>query len=263
MCGRYATTASTADLVATFDAALAAQDAAKLDTPSYNVAPTTAVPTVLERAARSESDQSLRRSESDQSLRRSESDHVTDGEPAVQRQLRALRWGLVPSWAKDPSIGNRMINARSETLTEKPSFQRAAAKRRCILPAAGFFEWTKEDGKKLPFFLHDPDTPILGFAGLYELWPDPGKAKEDPDRWLWTTTVITRPAADALGHIHDRTPVIVTPDMRDDWLDCSSGNVDVARDLLAALPEPHLVPYRVSTDVNSVRNNRADLIQPL
>ena len=254
MCGRYATTASTSDLVAAFDAALAAEDAAKLDNPSYNVAPTTTVPTVLERAERSESDQS----------RRSESVHVTDGEPAVQRQLRALRWGLVPSWAKDPSIGSRMINARSETLTEKPSFKRAAAKRRCILPAAGFFEWTKgEDGKKLPFFMHDPDTPILGFAGLYELWPDPGKTKDDPDRWLWTTTVITRPAADALGHIHDRTPVIVTPDMRDDWLDCSSGKVDVARDLLAALPEPHLVPYRVSTDVNNVRNNRADLIQPL
>jgi putative SOS response-associated peptidase YedK len=245
MCGRYATTASTSDLVAAFDAALAEDDAAKLGTPSYNVAPTTTVPTILERAERLSSDES-------------------DDEPEVRRQLRALRWGLVPSWAKDPSIGSRMINARSETLTEKPSFKRAAAKRRCILPAAGFFEWTKgEDGKKLPFFLHDPDAPILGFAGLYELWPDPGKAKDDPDRWWWTTTVITRPAADALGHIHDRTPVIVTPDMRDDWLDCSSGKADVARDLLAALPEPHLVPYRVSTDVNSVRNNRADLIEPL
>jgi putative SOS response-associated peptidase YedK len=243
MCGRYATTASTSDLVAAFDAALAEDDASTLDRPSYNVAPTTTVPTVLERAERSDPDD-------------------PDSEPAVTRQLRPLRWGLVPSWAKDPKIGSRMINARSETLTEKPSFKAAAARRRCILPAAGFFEWTKDaDGKKIPYFLHDPDQPILGFAGLYELWPDPEKAKDDPDRWLWTTTVITRPAADALGHIHDRTPVIVTPELQDRWLDCTSGKADVARELLDALPEPHLEPYRVSTDVNNVRNNRADLIE--
>jgi len=246
MCGRYATTASTSDLVAAFDAALAEDDASKLANPSYNVAPTTTVPVILERVSRADPDTR------------------EDAEPEVVRQLRALRWGLVPSWAKDPGIGSRMINARSETLTEKPSFKAAAARRRCILPAAGFFEWTKDqEGKKLPYFMHDPDAPILGFAGLYELWPDPGKPKDDPDRWLWTTTVITRPATDALGHIHDRTPVIVTSDLRDDWLDCTSGKASVARDLLEALPEPHLVPYRVSTDVNSVRNNRSDLIEPL
>jgi putative SOS response-associated peptidase YedK len=246
MCGRYATTASTSDLVAAFDAALAEDDASKLQSPSYNVAPTQTVPVILERPSRRDPDSQ------------------EDDEPEIVRQLRAVRWGLVPSWAKDPGIGSRMINARSETLTDKPSFKVAAARRRCILPAAGFFEWTKDpEGKKLPYFLHDPDTPILGFAGLYELWPDPGKAKDDPDRWLWTTTVITRPATDALGHIHDRTPVIVTPDLRDDWLDCTSGKPSVAKDLLEALPEPHLVPYRVSTEVNSVRNNRADLIEPV
>lgn len=246
MCGRYATTASTSDLVAAFDAALAEDDASKLQSPSYNVAPTQTVPVILERPTRPDPDSQ------------------EDAEPEIVRQLRAVRWGLVPSWAKDPGIGSRMINARSETLTDKPSFKVAAARRRCILPAAGFFEWTKDpEGKKLPYFLHDPDTPILGFAGLYELWPDPGKAKDDPDRWLWTTTVITRPATDALGHIHDRTPVIVTPDLRDDWLDCTSGKPSVAKDLLEALPEPHLVPYRVSTEVNSVRNNRADLIEPV
>jgi len=232
--------------VAAFDAALAEDDASKLQSPSYNVAPTQTVPVILERPTRPDPDSQ------------------EDAEPEIVRQLRAVRWGLVPSWAKDPGIGSRMINARSETLTDKPSFKVAAARRRCILPAAGFFEWTKDpEGKKLPYFLHDPDTPILGFAGLYELWPDPGKAKDDPDRWLWTTTVITRPATDALGHIHDRTPVIVTPDLRDDWLDCTSGKPSVAKDLLEALPEPHLVPYRVSTEVNSVRNNRADLIEPV
>lgn len=236
MCGRYSITARASDLVAEFDIGLVVDETP----PSWNVAPTDPVPAVVEREPRGDEPESL---------------HPV-------RQLRTMRWGLVPSWAKDPKIGSRMINARSETLTEKPSYRSAAARRRCILPAAGFYEWQTESGKKLPYFLHDPQNPILAFAGLYELWPDPD-IDDDDQRWLWTCTVITRPATDALGHIHDRTPVIVPPDLRDDWLDCAAGAQGVADELLRAIPDPHLEPYRVSTAVNSVRNDGPQLLEPV
>lgn len=236
MCGRYSITARASDLVAEFDIGLVVDETPR----SWNVAPTDPVPAVVEREPRGDEPESL---------------HPV-------RQLRTMRWGLVPSWAKDPKIGSRMINARSETLTEKPSYRSAAARRRCILPAAGFYEWQTESGKKLPYFLHDPQNPILAFAGLYELWPNPD-IDDDDQRWLWTCTVITRPATDALGHIHDRTPVIVPPDLRDDWLDCAPGAQGVADELLRAIPDPQLEPYRVSTAVNSVRNDGPQLLEPV
>ena len=136
--------------------------------PSYNVAPTQTVYAVVERTPKDEP------------------------EKAPVRSLQPVRWGLVPSWAKDPAIGNRMINARMETVAEKPAYKKAFAKRRCLLPADGYFEWYGETkGKKQPFFIHPADGSVLAMAGLYELWRDKSKPDDDPDRWLWTCTVLT------------------------------------------------------------------------
>ncbi|PSK89672.1 putative SOS response-associated peptidase YedK [Murinocardiopsis flavida] len=179
------------------------------------------------------------------------------------RLLRNARWGLVPVWAKDPKVGARMINARSETVTEKPSFRSAAAKRRCVVPADGYYEWQQQGtGKKTPYYLHPEGDSPLAFAGLYELWPDPGVADDDPAKWLWSCTILTRPATDALGHIHDRTPVVVPDAMVGDWLDRGTTDKAQVRHLLDAIPDPHLLPLRVGTAVGSVRNNGPELIEP-
>ena len=132
----------------------------------------------------------------------------------------------MPSWAKDPGIGNRMINARMETVAEKPAYKRAFAKRRCLLPADGYFEWYPTDqltsaGKprKQPFFIRPKDGGVLAMAGLYEIWRDPTRDDDDPDRFRWTCTVITTDAEDDLGRIHDRMPLMVERDRWGAWLD--------------------------------------------
>ncbi|WP_432564959.1 SOS response-associated peptidase [Kineococcus sp. SYSU DK003] len=237
MCGRYARSRSDGDLVDLFDVGEIVGDPLP---PSYNIAPTQDARVVLERAPREDPDA-----------------------PAT-RQLRTLRWGLVPVWAKDVKIGNRMANARVETVTEKPAFKRAASKRRLLVPADGYYEWEKREGRtKVPHFLHATDDDVLSFAGLYELWPDPAKDEDDPDRWLWTFTILTTQASDALGHIHDRTPVIVPPDVRDDWLDPTLTDLDLVRQVLDALPEPRLETHEVSTAVNSPRNDTPELLTPV
>jgi putative SOS response-associated peptidase YedK len=176
------------------------------------------------------------------------------------RQLRTVRWGLVPSWAKDASIGSRLINARSESVTEKPAFKAAAARRRCLVPADGYYEWEKlPSGGKQPYFLHGDG--VLGFAGLYELWPDPSKDADDPARWWWTFTILTTRAGDALGHIHDRTPVVVPPAMAGDWLDPRLTKVSEVRAMIEAMPEPVLEPRPVGRAVGNVANNGPQLVE--
>jgi putative SOS response-associated peptidase YedK len=231
MCGRYAQTraadAHERDLIV--DRILGEHPG-----PSWNVAPTQDVPVVLER--------------------------VEDERP--ERQLRTARWGLVPSWAKDTSIGARMINARSETVLEKPAFRKAAARRRALVPMDGYYEWQpQEHGPKTPFFLH-ADAPLAA-AGLYELWRDPARAADDPLRWLWSVTVITRPATDSLGHIHDRCPVLLPADRWDDWLDPSITAADEVGAMLVHVPEPHLVPREVSRAVGNVANDGPHLVDPV
>ncbi len=126
----------------------------------------------------------------------------------------------MPFWAKDVKIGSRMINARAETVSEKPAFRRAFAQRRCLLPADGYYEWqASESGPKQPIYISRSDGNSLAFAGLYELWRDPAVERDDPDAWLWTTTIITTSAPDELGHIHDRMPMIIDPAGWSDWLD--------------------------------------------
>ena len=226
MCGRYASTRSDDDLSSLFDAVVRLGDPPE---PSYNVAPTDPVRIVLDRDD--------------------------------DRQLRTVRWGLVPSWAKDKKIASRLINARSETVTEKPAFRKAAAKRRCLIPADGYYEWEKREGAKVPHFLHTDG--VLAMAGLYELWPDPARDDDDPDKWFWSTTVLTTTATDTLGHIHDRSPVVVPDDLWSAWLDPGLTDLAGVSDLLESIPAPHLTPREVSTAVNSVRNNGPELVAPV
>ncbi|QNG19709.1 SOS response-associated peptidase [Rhodococcus triatomae] len=234
MCGRYASTTTDKELRSAFAVEEVVDDALP---PSYNVAPTQQVRVILERPPR----------------------EAPDADPV--RQLRSARWGLVPSWAKDVATGNRLINARSESITEKPAFRRAAVRRRCILPADGYFEWQKRDGKKIPYFLHGEG--VLAMAGLYELWRDPDKAEDDPDRWLWSATILTTEATDAAGHIHDRSPVVLPETFVEHWLDPAIDDPAQVRALLASVPEPKLEPYEVRTAVNSPRNNSPELLRPV
>jgi len=247
MCGRYASSRRPEDLVEEFEVTttkIAAPLAA-----DYNVAPTKEVYAVLERPARPA---------------------PGNAQEPPERQLRVLRWGLVPSWAKDPSIGNRMINARMETVAEKPAYKKAFAVRRCLLPADGYFEWypTSEltkSGKprKQPYFIHPVDGGVLAMAGLYEIWKDPTKSDDDPELFRWTCTVLTTEAEDDLGHIHDRMPLMVPPERWAAWLDPTRSG----RDDLLALLEPaapgRLEAYPVSTLVSNVRNNGPELVEPL
>ena len=242
MCGRYVNVAADTDLLGEFDADEAVGDAPAA---SWNVAPTDPVRIVVQRPPRAPT-----------------ASAVEETEPATVRQLRTARWGLVPSWSKDRKGGARMINARIETVTEKPAFKAAAARRRCLVPALGYYEWQKTDDGKVPYFLHDPAGELLAMAGLYELWRDRSLADDDPARWLWTCTIITQQATDLLGEIHDRNPVVVPKQLRAAWLDCSTDDIAAASELLAKIPVARLEPYVVSLDVGNVKNNRPDLIEP-
>jgi putative SOS response-associated peptidase YedK len=188
---------------------------------------------------------------------------------APARELRVVRWGLVPFWAKDPSIGSRLINARAETVASKPAFRRAFARRRCLLPADGYYEWQRPDGSasdkgggaKQPYYIFRGDGGPLAFAGLYELWRD-GAVPDDHERaWLWTATIITTSAPDELGTIHDRMPMVIAPDRFEEWLDPDDVDPADLMALLAPAAAAGLTSYPVSTAVNSVRNNGPELIE--
>jgi putative SOS response-associated peptidase YedK len=242
MCGRYAASRRPEDLVEEFEIDPGAVPDQGVP-PDYNVAPTKSVYAVLERPPADAEDD--------------------DEKAAAVRQLRVLRWGLVPSWAKDPAIGNRLINARIETAPDKPAFRKAFARRRCLLPADGYFEWYGEKGRKQPFFIHPRDGGVLPMAGLYELWRDTSKADDDPQRWLWTAVVLTTEAPDDLGRIHDRMPLLVERDRWAQWLDPGRTDAAELRELLVPAAPGRLGAYPVSTEVNNVRNNGPQLVDPL
>jgi putative SOS response-associated peptidase YedK len=172
-----------------------------------------------------------------------------------KRRLEVLRWGLIPPWADDPQIGSRMINARSETAPEKPSFRRAFRERRCLIPADGFYEWQRTNGAKQPFYIHMEDGRPFAFAGLWESW---GKGGEGEVR---TCTILTTEANAVVGEIHERMPVIVAPDAYDVWLDPASER-DELTGLLAPYPEDEMEAYPVSRFVNSPSNNDPRCIEP-
>ena len=247
MCGRYASSRSAEDLVEEFE--VHQPDLPHLE-PDWNVAPTKEVYAVVERPP---------------------SGGGQDGDgAAAERQLRAMTWGLVPFWAKDPSIGSRMINARMETVAEKPAYRRAFERRRALLPADGYYEWCATSAltkagkpRKQPYFIRPADGGVLAMAGLYEIWRDPERAEDDPDRFRWTCTVITTAAEDSLGRIHDRMPLMLTPDRYDAWLDPGVQDRDALLGLLTPAAPGRLEAYPVPTLVSNVRNNGAELVEPL
>lgn len=248
MCGRYAASRSPDDLVEEFevdhiDIRVDVRDRLEAD---YNVAPTKPVPAVLTRYP-----------------------HGRRDDPSV-RQLTVVQWGLVPSWAKDQSIGSRLINARTETVADKPAFKRAFAKRRCLLPADGYYEWYATQQKnaagkqvKQPFFVRPADGSTLAMAGLYEIWRDPTRDEDDSARFRWTCTVLTTSAEDDLGHIHDRMPLLVEPHRYAAWLGPSSSPPEELKGLLVPAAPGRLEAFPVSTLVNNVKNNGAELVEPL
>ena len=182
--------------------------------------------------------------------------------------MHLARWGLVPGWAKDLSIGSRMFNARSDSLATKRSFAPSLANRRCLVVADGYYEWLKEEvpgqskPRRTPFYIHRTDGAPLAFAGLYAWWPDPSKEKGDPDRWVLSATIVTADAHGGLEQIHDREPVVLAEDEADAWLTPDLTGADEALAVLEQ-PSPALSWYEVSARVGSVRNNDPSLIEPV
>lgn len=235
MCGRFAASASTEEIVATF----AVDEVVDEPRPTFNAAPTDPVPAVVERV-----------------------DADTGG---VVRKLVTPRWGLVPSWAKDTRGAARLINARAETVASKPAFRKAFATRRCLLPADGYYEWeplpdAAASGRpvKQPWFIAPGDGGLFVMAGLYEFWRDPATGA-----WLTTCTVITTTASDDVGRIHDRMPMVVAPDAWAAWLDPRLTDPGEVAGLLAAPAPAALASWPVAPLVNSVRNDGPQLVEPL
>lgn len=263
MCGRYAATADPDELIEAFEIDLdATGDPSRsllvnpqdppVGTPDYNMAPSKQAPVVLSRVPRGP-------------------DGTPDESAGPARQLRHLSWGLVPSWAKDPKVGLRMTNARAETLLDKPAFARAAVARRCLVPAAGWYEWqvspvakdAKGKPRKQPFFMHRGDGDGIGFAGLYEFWRDKSAAEDDPSAWVVSFTIITTAAEPGLDRVHDRQPVVLERTDWQEWLDPGTTKPDAVRELLEPPGAGRFEAYPISTAVNATRNNGPHLLERL
>lgn len=260
MCGRYASFREAQDLADAFD--VEEISAAAREAPaSYNVAPTDGVRIVIERTPRVTGDGAASPA---QSSSPAQGGAAAEGS-TVRRELHLARWGLVPGWAKDLSVGARMFNARSDSLATKRSFSPSLAKRRCLVVADGYYEWLKEEvpgqakPRRTPFYIHRSDGAPIAFAGLYAWWPDPSKDKGNPDRWVLSTTIVTTDAHGGLEQIHDREPVVLAEQEADAWLTPAVTGADEALAALAG-PGPALSWYEVSSRVGSVRNNDPSLI---
>lgn len=180
--------------------------------------------------------------------------------PEEARALTMMRWGLVPFWTKDPKIGNRMINARSETAASKPAFRAAFAKRRCIVPADGFYEWRKSSEGKQPYRIVVDDGVPFAMAGLWESWrPEDAGEEAEP---LLSYTILTTTPNDKIAALHDRMPVILAAEEIDRWLDPAAGDKDALSALLDAFPAERMSAYPVSRTVNSPANDVPGCIEP-
>ncbi len=220
MCGRYTLTADAASIQLAFNL----DDVSGWERPRYNIAPSQMVPAITNRAP---------------------------------QELTFLKWGLVPSWAKDPAIGNRMINARSETAAEKPSFRNAFKRRRCLIPADGYYEWTKHDGKKVPMYIKRKDRDVFAFAGLWESW------KQPDGYWLGTCAILTTDANSFIRPIHHRMTVIVEPEDFDIWLSDGELKKEEWLPLMVGCSPETLTAYEVSTLVNKPANDNPTVILPV
>jgi len=182
---------------------------------------------------------------------------VVREEPGGKRVIQLMRWGLVPTWATDESIATRLINARSESLAEKPSFRAAFRRRRCIVPANGFYEWKLVGNTKLPFYIHPVEDELFGLGGVWEHWTRPADGVG-----IDTFTIITTNASTAIRAVHDRMPLILEPATYSAWLDGATP-LEQAHDLMQPSPGLTLTLHPVSRAVSNVRNEGATLIQPV
>ncbi|HSL98701.1 MAG TPA: SOS response-associated peptidase [Candidatus Limnocylindria bacterium] len=173
------------------------------------------------------------------------------------RELVFLRWGLVPSWAKDPAIGNRMINARAETAADKPAFRVAIRRRRCLVPADGFYEWKRVNGRKQPYYIRLRDVAVFAFAGLWESWEGPGGASVE------SCALLTTGPNDLLLPIHDRMPVILSPRDYELWLSPKEQDPKALAPLLRPYPPEEMTVFPVGIAVNNPKTDTPDLIEPL
>jgi putative SOS response-associated peptidase YedK len=219
MCGRFSLTQSAWAIAQTFQLS----DVPNL-TPRYNIAPTQPIGTILQKA---------------------------------QRQFQWMQWGLIPSWAKDPSIGNKLINARAESLREKPSFRNAFKRRRCLIVADGFYEWQKIDKRKQPYYIQMDDDKPFAFAGLWDTWQPPEGAA------IASCTIITTSANAIVQPIHDRMPVILSPDRYTQWLDPTLTDTQVLQELLQPYNSDAMKATPVSSAVNNPANEKAECIAPI
>ena len=223
MCGRFTLTQLDPDLVSETFSLPNVPDLP----PRYNIAPTQPVATVA---------------------------HPHDSD---SNQFMVMRWGLIPSWAKDPSIGNKLINARGETVHEKPSFRSALRYRRCLILADGFYEWQKQDGgTKVPLYITLTDHRLFALAGLYEHWTEPESGEA-----VTSCTIITTTPNELMASIHNRMPVILPRDSYAAWLDPAETNAKAVLPLLKPYPAADMVAYPVSRRVNSPANDAPDLIE--
>jgi putative SOS response-associated peptidase YedK len=220
MCGRYTVTSAPEAIRALFRYAEQPNFP-----PRYNVAPTQPIPIV----------------------------RLVEG----KRQFALVRWGLLPSWVKDPKGFTLLINARGESAAEKPAFRAAMKRRRCLIPADGFYEWQKAGERKRPFYVRAKSGKPLAFAGLWETWTGPNGEE------LETGTIVTTAANKTLAPIHDRMPVIVPQDGFDLWLDTANVDAKTAAALIAPAPENLLEAFEISTAVNRVANDNPKLIEPV
>lgn len=268
MCGRFVLALPTDDVLAEF---LVGHLVHPVPAASWNVAPGRTVVIVTERTG-DDADRDVAAAPRSGREKHTGGESRSEAAKRPDREMRVARWGLVPYWAKGPAAGPPMINARSETITERPAFRAAAARRRCLIPANGYYEWmaapnpsagSRGGTVKTPYYLRDAHDEMLAMAGIYEMWRDRSLPEGDPAAFVWTCAVITRAAPDALGHIHDRTPVIVPRALRDGWLHCTDPRGEDPRELLAAIPPPRLEPREVGRAVGNVRNDSPSLIDPV
>jgi putative SOS response-associated peptidase YedK len=174
-----------------------------------------------------------------------------------ERRSALVRWGLIPSWVRDPREFALLINARVEGLLEKPSFKAAIRRRRCLVPADGFYEWQRTGRAKRPFVVRPRAGGPICFAGIWETWMDPEGGE------IETMAILTRPADKTVALIHDRMPVVVAPEHFDAWLDCVNVDAETALALVGALPEDFFEAYEISPRVNRAENDGAELIEPV
>ncbi len=222
MCGRFSLT----DIDSIFSrfGVIISKDINKKITPHYNIAPTQKIPVIYK-------------------------------DKNQENRIEFMKWGLVPYWAKDPKIGYKMINARAETLAQKPSFKHLLKSKRCLVPSSGFYEWKRIDKRKVPYYIGIKNSRIFSFAGLYDNW------KDSVGNELKTFTIITTNSNNTLKPIHNRMPVILEEEFEEDWLDVKTHDFDSLKQMLKPYPDDKMIAYAVSYDVNNPSNDNPELIR--